>query len=669
MDLEKLKEYIQQELDSLKTNKKELGKAKTQLTLLKKELDDLYINSNLESFSELFKQFNFNMSFDKFKESIALIDFYKQIDTTNIPQYETINNELRKLKEQVNELIIDIDKQFQFNGADQEKIEILNEGLNILKHHNSNYIFSDIEISKLFNIIKILSIDISEKYHLIYKLANINVERKLLRDAKFVLNNSEVATKIEKNITVVNNLLTKSTELVNEPQDTVTEQISKTGVIGEEFNDNDLLLQIHEIINHLSEFFEIKQFGEITSETIILQRKEIYSLNDEISKYNWPLIYTDLCENLIPMYENGNKKEQIIEIFKFIIEKYNNYESVCDDFDSKTIEIIDNYLQDFDKINIEEIELLFKQMSDFNKFGYEYDNLSEIVGTKNKYTNEEIIIHQKIIDLHFYYSEYKKYRAREIKDRFSPDLAEDIANIKDTKEEIVKALYVLEQLKKQEDVIESDDIIDDEENNITFIEDNNTPSLVIFVGNTNNSDNILTIFDSFKTNGQLSTLRNIVNCIYHNHYSANQYNIDRYSEKSPYRKLADYDVYKSLEKNEMWRSDKGKIRCTYRAVHLTEKNKKILQSFFPYFEDTLFIMTGIYYKTGKDKGREYVKLTNGFVERNQDIIDYYIKLFGEDFESKEQIEEAIELIKKAYENYNYMCTSIKEKEEKKVGDK
>jgi len=65
MDLEKLKEYIQQELDSLKTNKKELGKAKTQLTLLKKELDDLYINSNLESFSELFKQFNFNMSFGK----------------------------------------------------------------------------------------------------------------------------------------------------------------------------------------------------------------------------------------------------------------------------------------------------------------------------------------------------------------------------------------------------------------------------------------------------------------------------------------------------------------------------------------------------------------------------------------------------------------------------
>lgn len=687
MDLEKLKDYIQQELEKITGNKEELNQTKEQLSLFKTEFDNLFINNELDTFQELFKQNELGISFEKVKEAVSVITFFNQLNTTDIPQYQDAYNDLQELKKQIDVLITSIDDRIQIIENNNDKFNILKDALDILNKEDLNGFYNDEEISKLFNAIKVLTIDAREKMDLIYNITSINVQKKLTSRVEHSIKISSddlVLSSIEENIDIV-------TELLDSTDEYSDELIQESDVLGvdevqsnvEETINDPLLDKIQELVNQLSKYYDVQNFWEITSQTGILERKEIYSSNNEISKYNWPLIYVDLCKNLIPMYKEGNDKDQIKELFEFIIEKYTNYESVCEEFDSETVLEINKYFNMIDNIDEDEVRKLRGQLENFNQYGLECENISKTAGSKTFYTNEQIELYYFIFELRDGYDLYKQERENELKNRFSSDLMNCINNVKEYKQYILDTLVNIKKIEHEistkldtpnDDEIDNPDIDDDEieqeeDKNIYFIEDNKTPSLVVFM-DVKNKDSILAHFKTIMENGKIPTLRNVVNCIYQNHYFCKNYQEDLVSGNSQYRSLSNDTYNKSLEPNEMYRSEKGKIRCPYRVLHLSDKNKEIIKQYYPKFSDTIFLITGIFYRVGKRNGTPpYISDTNSFVKCYQDKINYYVKLFSEDFKDESQVNEAIDLINNSFEQYNYICSIVKEKENKKEDKK
>ena len=665
-NLEKLKEYIQHELDNIKGNTEELMLDRTQLLLFVEEIDDLFTNVELNSFSSVFDKYSFNITFDKVNQAISLIRFFNQLNTTDIPQYQNAFKDLQELQKRANEFIKKIEEQIQVTLNNQEKITILEEGLNILNNNEINYIFTEEELNKLFDIIKLLPLSLDEKYDLIRVITSKNIENKLLRKVDNALTNSNddlLSISIEDNLEEVNELLNATDEL----DETSVSDLSEEEISEDDVNEP-LLSKIQEIINHLSKYYEIQQFDVINNETGILERKVIYSSNNEISKYNWPLIYADLCNNLLPKYKNGENKEEIKELFEFIIEKYLNYESVSPELENDTIKEIENYFNIINGVEEKEIKILYRNIENFTNLGLEC-NLSEVLGRDIPYTNEQIIFYYKIFELNDAYNMYKQARENEVKNRFSPSLANCITEINDCKEWIEEMLADIRNKEKatiiDEIIDDEDEIIEelDEDENIHYLTNEEPCNLVIFASN--NSDGFVNIVDEIISQGNNQiTLRNIINAIYIKHYMCSNYIGIPKNKHTGYRYLEPNKKYKNLEFCNMYRSRKGDVRCAYYVVPVSEYNKRIIQNSYPNFNGVLFLVTGVFYKPS-DK-TNYIGDTNKFLGDYYNEMDSIINLFKNDFESHDDINRALSFIDNSITQYNNACSLV---DEKKVGGK
>lgn len=662
MNLEELKGYILTEIEKFNSSRENLIKIREQFFLFREAIDFLFANRTLESFLSVFEQFEFNMSYDKLRDAIGIINWCNENNITDIKQYKAANDDLNNLKEQINSILMKIDEKIQIIDSNQRQIELFKEVLMLLDNNNQNSLFTDEEIAKIFNVIKILPFDILKKYDLIYTITNKNVENKVLSK---IDDDPEdlIQSHIEENIEQINELL----NLHNESDDKFiveeTEKNNNEDEFTKESNDP-IFAKVQEIVNRLSKYYEIQQFNEITNETSILERKQIYSCNNEISKYNWPLIYMDLCSYLIPMYNNGENKEQIKEIFEFIIDKYTNYESICADLEDEEIVKIENYVTKIIKVDREKIERLYINLNQLLDAKLECDNICQILGENLGYTNEEIIFYYTIFKLSDDYKTYKEYRAQEIENRFSPFLVlwiEELENLK------VSIRDNLEKLSILYDIIESSKSFNDDQKEIEVrsLEANELNNLMIFMPNEKGEVDFINIVDSIMLQGNNQiTLRNVLNVILSKHFLINNYIGIPKNKYTGYFPLKPNDDNRNLRLFDMFRSRKGDIRCVYLTVHMSEYNRKILQNYYSNFNGVLFLVTNIFYKASDST--EYVKVTNKYIGRNVKEIKGIINLFESDFKTQEDINRALAFIDESFSQYNRACSYINEK---KVGGK
>lgn len=667
--LNKIKEYIQRELEQFIDSKDELTKSKDQLTKLISEIDNLFVNSEIDLFDKTFQSYNFSISFDKLKDAIALVNIFNQSNITDIPQYKDILDDLANLKKEINNIISDMDAKITIIENNQEKVDTLKDVLNILNNNENSCVLSKEEIFQLFEVIKMLSLDSKEKYALIFDITNHNVDNKVVRrvENEIKTSSNEVSMHIEENIQVINEILA-ATDEIEEPQiETEPEEIT----FEQEIIDNCLLEKVQGIIKHLSKFYEVRSFEEIDAETKISARMRIYSSSNGISKYNWPLIYYDLCNNLVPKYKKGESVEEIGNIFKFIVGIYDNYESICPEFDESELINIKNFIKIVENINREDIERLHKNIKDMIDSGCEVNDidLKTILGleTDIPYSNCMILLYAKIFELQDAYEIYLQERVNEIKNRFSSSVAIILERVKAFKELIGDNLEEIKSMQSSASIINKGDkpqiINDSDEESVHDLKETEIPSLVIFADEVADRDNILTLFEEVASHNESIS---VVNCIYYSHYMCRNYNVTLVGDNNSYRVLKNKSPYNSLEPNHMYRSRRRGIRCTYRTITVSQNNKKIIQRKYPAFSDTLFLITGIYHEAGN---KEYIGKTNRFVNVYKEKINHYIDLFSNDFETREQENEALSLIGDALKAYNYMCSSAIDKKTSEKGGK
>jgi len=665
-EFRELQLYFEHELEKANFDIDSLRIRKEKLLSFEASALDRFKGIKLDSFRELFDIFDFSMSFEKFAEAIESFEFLETNDMSSLEQYYIIKMDLDNLKKQISDCIVKLDSQIN-------EYELLIDGANIFKKYyailNENgfiRLLSLEELNEVFDLISKSDLDSRLKFNLVYRIGVLNYEQKHSYDIEKVLDNpreidSVITPLIEKNLEEIDEIL-ESNSFDN---DIALEQ--SDGFSNILVSDDEVLNKILEIIENLRKYFEVSLNSELDSEINVYIRKEYYTSDGGISKYNWSNIYSDLCNVLIPKYKNNDQKEEITELFNFIINIYENYESVVQDFDENDVNQIGIYISKLDNINEEVINNYFSIIEHWSSQGYDIsiEKLSSDLHVEIDFTKDEILLYHKIIQLRTIYKEYFDHRILENEWRFDTSLSGLIDEIREIKEKIMMLLFEISKIEQKMKADRKNDessnpiVLEDEPlENVKYLENEKLENLVIFM-----SEDIENSFDGviehlFNGNSE-TTIRNIVNCIYDRHYGCSNYRGIIKDKRSGYWPLKDDKICKNLESNGMFRSRKGDIRCSYREVHVSDNNRKIIKEFYPSFSGSLFLITGVFYKTSNDT--EYVKITNSFLNKYQMQVDSIIDLFKNDFKTPEEAENALSLINGSVEQYNDAYSLIQKK--------
>lgn len=665
-EFRELQLYFEREIAKTNLDVDSLKVRKEKLLSFESGVIDRFKGIDLESFRELFEIFDFDMSFEKLGEAIELFGFLETNAMTSLEQYYVIKNDLDNLKKQISDCILKLDSQIKEYELIIESANIFKKYYSILNESGFVRLLSYDELNEVLELINKSTLDFHHKFNLVYQIGVLNYEKKHSSDIEKAFANpceldTVITPLIEKNLEEIDEML-KLDSLDKSTNEDVIDNFSDFSV-----SDDELLNKILEIVQVLQKYFEVSLNSELDSNVNVYIRKEYYTSENGISKYNWFNIYSDLCNVLIPKYKNNDQKEEIVELFNFIINAYQNYESVVQDFDEEVLNQIGTYICKLDNVDEEAIKNYFSIIEHWNSQGCDIsiEKLSSDLHVEINYINDEIILYNLIIQLRTLYKEYDDYRKLENEWRFSTNLNEIIDEIREFKEKIMGLLFEIRKVEQKmetdkQTVVTNDPVILEDEplENVKSLENEKLENLVIFMDEDTENSFGGVVAHLFNGNSE-TTVRNIINCIYDRHYGCSNYRGIIKDKRSGYRPLKDDKVCRNLEDNGMYRSRKGDIRCSYREVHVSDGNREKIKEFYPNFSGSLFLITGVFYKPSADT--EYVKITNNFLNRYQIQVDAIIDLFKNDFKTLEDASKALSLIDGSVSQYNGACSLIQKK--------
>lgn len=608
-------------------------------------------NDNLElsSYEELFSKYQFSFDYDSLKEILFLKQAIINSNMLDTPQYkllisdiDNLKNEIQKhIKQQEEEIIISKNKIIEGNRFKKYLKYIEDNSINTL---------TDSELKDLIYFISELELDNSYKMDVIYHLTlAVYKERK----------NSK--NDLEINSEVINELSTVIDENIKRVNDNL--EVTNDDAYDEKFIslNEEIFAEILKIVDNLSNFFEHETVFE-NKKIDYNERIALYSSTgvNSISKYQWSLIYSDLCCNLIPRYKNKQDVSEIEKIFGFIIEKYNQYESINEEISKENFALINEYLSQLNAVNVEKIIDLYMILKTYQEQGIECDDLGKEMHIDIPYSNNEILYYGKIIELQKKYQDYLNYRSEEVKNRFDSVLGIVLEYIDLTKEEIdeiLKEINILEEKIDKDSILEDEDIIKDNQYQLTNEEPVN---LLVFMDI--NDNHILSAYCQ-NTECNDRDIHDVINLLYSKYYMLHDYAGHSFGNQGDMRPLVDTQKHKNLEKNSMYRARKNCTRVVYCHVHVSEKNCQIIRSYYPKFSGVLFLITGIYHKANDKK--VYIDETEKLLKRYQENLDYIRQLFDNDLENEKDIETALNLIGQSLSQYNDVCSFLKNKGESK----
>lgn len=633
-DLNVLKKYIGEKINSIEENNKLIEQKQQQVAKLERIYSPLIggdyanIDKNYlrDCFDFIFEGEDVNLIIERIYQSITIVSddrfakepqrpvaegYLNKINTLLLTNIEKLKENIMKIKSEADDKISEYEEYF----------DLIKDG-KIVRHLNEN------ELKRFFKFLNESSLDKNVILSLTVLFSKDSLDyAENLRKLKIV---REETVKKDNVAKVKEQIKQQNRNKVEEPKTEVAEvEFALTS------KENEIYYKILEVMNILTNDIELSHDAlvDVLSDDYSLEtRKSIYDSTDD--KFN--LILEDLKVNLIPHFKDN--KDDVISIFKYIIELFNDeykkqeeveFVSQVEDFSEEEKKEIEKYLEiasreleyynsldEKDKDMIKSIRTLIAEDS---------ENKIEI---SPKFSLNYVKYFDLIEKFNSAYEEYLKYRGME---REFIELGDEEAMNSCLVSQMIEIRDILRRLNKQYELLNSKEDNNDKVSDTSVISQFTPDRKTLFVflplsdGNYSIVDDQQEIFKTMK-----KAMSSVAKGLYAPSVTGFDLYIGSQGEKSV-KVTPDRDIPGYRDEIDPHRYKHGTARITYDRIPISASNQeKIKEAYGVEKADVLLIIECSTKMNDSSKGT--YNAVNRRIAKEIDSIRYVFNLFSTDFD-------------------------------------
>lgn len=633
-DLNVLKKYIGEKINSIEENNKLIEQKQQQVAKLEKIYSPLIggdyanIDKNYlrDCFDFIFEGEDVNLIIERIYQSITIVSddrfakepqrpvaegYLNKINTLLLTNIEKLKENIMKIKSEADDKISEYEEYF----------DLIKDG-KIVRHLNEN------ELKRFFKFLNESSLDKNVILSLTVLFSKDSLDyAENLRKLKIV---REEAVKKDNVAKVKEQIKQQNRNKVEEPKTEVAEvEFALTS------KENEIYYKMLDVMNILTNDIELSHDAlvDVLSDDYSLEtRKSIYDSTDD--KFN--LILEDLKVNLIPNFKDN--KDDVISIFKYIIDLFNEeykkqeeveFVSQVEDFSEEEKKEIEKYLEIANR-ELEYYNSLDEKDKDMIKsirtlIAEDSENKIEI---SPKFSLNYVKYYDLIEKFSIAYEGYLKYRGME---RELIELGDEEAMNSCLVSQMIEIRDILRRLNKQYELLNSKEDNNDKVSDTSVISHYTPDRKTLFVflplsdGNYSIVDDQQEIFKTLK-----KAMSSVAKGLYAPSVTGFDLYIGSQGEKSV-KVTPDRDIPGYRDEIDPHRYKHGTARITYDRIPISASNQeKIKEAYGVEKADVLLIIECSTKMNDSSKGT--YNAVNRRIAKEIDSIRYVFNLFSTDFD-------------------------------------